>query len=154
MKINTKDNKIVIPIKLNIYPLEAIYGASYLFLDRTYIYLEEGGDSTVIVNIKGKEAINKKKLEKIGYEFLNELLNAGLRHQISSSNKKIREYIAGTALFYSSKVSKQGDLILESEKESITKNDWLDDPMGIAVPWEEKFAEKKMSSKEKGCNAV
>ncbi len=150
MKINQKENKVTIPIDTKVYPLDVIYGASYVFIDRAYIFLEESGKK-VLVNIKGKKKMVPKKLEDLGGEFLNELLNFGLRHQISKNNKKLREYIAGVVLFSASKAnpssaSAGGEIKGEDDE-------WMDDPLGIAVPWEEKFKgfESKDDKKDKTC---
>lgn len=136
MKIDQKENKVTISVDPKVYSLDAVYGASYVFIDRAYIFLEDKNNKTV-VNIKGKKKMTSKKLEVMGCEFMNELLNSGLRNQISENNKKLREYIAGIVLFSASKTnaasSSAGPEIRE-EKEA-----WMDDPLGIAVPWEEKF---------------
>ncbi len=146
MKINEKENKITIPVDSKVYNLDAVYGASYVFVDRAYIFLEEKKNK-ILVNIKGKKKLTPKKLEEMGGEFLNELLNAGLRNQISKNNKKLREYIAGMVLFSASKSgssSSSAGSEIQEEKEG-----WLDDPLGIAVPWEEKFTEDKGDTEKK-----
>ncbi len=147
MKINEKENKVIIPVDHKVYPLEAIYGASYVFIDKSYIFLEDGGKK-IRVNLKGKKKMSAKKLENLGGEFLNELLNSSLRYQISKNNKKLREYIAGVVLFSASK----GDAMLTSAETDMKEESdaWMDDPLGIAVPWEEKFSkDEKNDSKEK-----
>ena len=86
----------------------------------------------ISVKVKGKENLSRKSLNKLEGDFLNELLNQGLRYKISKQNKRIREYIVGMALLGS--VGKE-----ETEED---EEDWQEDPMGIAVPWEEKYKKK------------
>lgn len=136
MKIDEKENKVTITVDPKTYSLDAVYGASYVFIDRAYIFLEEKGNKTA-VNIKGKEKMTPKKLEAMGGEFMNELLNSGLRHLISKNNKKLREYIAGIVLFSASKTNAASASAGPEIKEE--EGAWMDDPLGIAVPWEEKF---------------
>jgi len=125
-------------IKLNskIYPLEAILSACYVFIDRAYIFLE--GDSkgkTVKVSFKGKVKLSERKLKSLRGEFMNELLHCALRYKISKNNKKIREYIIGRAI-YSALPAKSGQT-----------GDYQEDPLGIAVPWEEKYGNKAAKRK-------
>ncbi len=90
--------KLVIPVDSDIYPLEAVYGAAYSFLDKAYIRLKKGSDSEIMMIVKGKSSLKKGELDEMGNELMNELLNFSLKSQISKSNKKIREYIVGRAL--------------------------------------------------------
>lgn len=146
IKINEKENKIVVSINPKLYPLEAIHGAAYVFLDRAYIYLDGDPKSEVFISIKGKKKITKTNLIKMGGEFLNELLNYSLRHSISKSNKKIREYILGACLFGASGRDTISSHVSEENEEEGKEEDWEKDPLNIAIPWEEKY-EKKENSK-------
>ncbi len=128
-------NQIKIEINPEIYPLEAVYGAAYVFLDKAYLRLDGDPKKKIIVNIKSKNNLNKKELENLANDFLNELLNYGLRYKISKNNRKIREYIVGTALLSASAV------FVEDQKEE-KKEDWQKDTLEIAVPWEEKYGKK------------
>jgi len=113
--------------------LEAIYGASYILLDRAYLFLDGNPKSQVMVTLKGKERLNKKQLKDLAGEFYNELLNCTLRDKISKNNQKIREYVVARALF-----SAQEPLQKEIKKET-KKEEWQKDTLGIAIPWEEKY---------------
>jgi len=115
-----------------IYPLEVILSTAYLFIDRAYVFLQTKGDN-IEVSLKGKKKISLKQLEAIKGEFYNELLNCALRLKIAKRNKDIRQYIVQQALF-----SAASDLVDSSPN---LDADYKDDPLGIAVPWEEQ--EKK-----------
>jgi His-Xaa-Ser system protein HxsD len=167
-----KENKIVVFLSSKLYSPEVVYGAAYVFLDRAYIYLEETAKSKIKVTLKDKNRSTGKGLESLKDEFLNELLNFSLREQISKSNKKIREYIVARALSAASAAvipgrrpmgqeDGQGRKLSEGvipwtgerfkEKPSGKKEKiWGKDPMGIAVPWEEKYPAKKQPRKKKG----
>lgn len=127
-----------ISLDTKIYPLEAIYGASYVFIDRAYIFLDSAVKNKIIVFIKVKNNITATELEKIKGEFLNELLNYSLRLNLSRENKRIREYIVKQALFAAANV------------EDDQLQGYEDDPLGIAIPWEEKYGktEEKVTVKK------
>jgi His-Xaa-Ser system protein HxsD len=120
-----------------IYPLEAIYGASYVFIDKAYLFLKSGPSGKIEVSLKGKKKLSKKQLRDLKGEFLNELLNYTLRINLAKYNKKIREHIVSRALFSAlgGEKNTEGD---EGEKFNYEK-----DPFGIAIPWEEKYGKKK-----------
>lgn len=138
-KIKKTKSQIAVIINPKIYPLEAVYGAAYVFLDRAYLKLDGDPEKKILVLIKSKENYSKKKLENLASDFLNELLSYGLRYQISKNNRKIREYIVGTAIL---------SALGEGGEEEKNKEDWQKDTMGIAVPWEEKYGKKKIRRKK------
>lgn len=94
----TNKNKLVILIDRNLYSLEAIYGASYVFLEKAYIQLKKNNDSEIKIFLKSKKPMKKSEIDNLGDEFMNELLNFSFKNQIAQNNKKIREYIIGRAL--------------------------------------------------------
>lgn len=147
-KINQEQNQITFWLNSKIYPLEAIYSTAYVFIDRAYVYLDGDPIKEIIVFLKGKEKFNKKQLEELQGEFCNELLNYLLRVEIARHNQKVREYIVGTAL-----VSSLGTGLLAPDSEltalEVEDSDWQKDPLGIAIPWEEKYGKKKLRNKKK-----
>lgn len=142
--INKEENKIVVSVSPKLYPLESVYGAAYVFLGRAYVFLDGDPKKEVHIHLKGKKELSEKEMENLADEFLNELLNCGLRYQISKENQKIREYIVGAAL-----IGISGEKIDESI--GAEEKEWEDDPLGIAVPWEEKYGKKQ--EKEKPADA-
>ena len=134
MTVKIKDNTLKFFFSLKDYPLEVLYGASYVFIDRAYIFLDSQIKDKIEVSLKGKKKLDKKQLEELKGEFLNELLNYTLRINLAKNNKKLREFIIGQAL-----ISAYGndDFIKED------KIKYEDDPLGIAVSWEEKYGKEK-----------
>lgn len=126
-------NKIDFSLDLKTYPLEAIYLATYLFLDRFYIFLDSPSPQKIKVSLKKKNGVSVGKGEDIRGEFSNELLNATLRLKIAKLNKKVREAIIGQAL-----LSSLGEVTAKENEDS-----FQEDPLGIATPWEEKYGKKK-----------
>jgi len=143
MKITKKKNELVISLNPKIYPLEAIYGACYIFIDKAYLLLDGDPKKEIKISIIGKQELKLKNLEKIAGEFKNELLNYTLRLSIAKNTKKIRETIVERALF--SVLPHEEELEVIDQSEQIDKKTIEDDPLGIAVPWEEKYGKKKHS---------
>ncbi len=103
------NNQITITVNPEIYPLSVIYKTAYVFIDKTYIFLDKK-NKEIIIQLTPKE--ENKDLKKIKGEFLNELLNYSLREELNRENKKIRELIIQKALY--SSVSEK-DIWLDEE---------------------------------------
>lgn len=138
MQKTIKNNLLELRFKPQMYPLEAIYSTCYVFIDRAYLFLCGSPQKEVKITIKGKKNLSKKQLESLAGEFLNELLSAALRINLAQHNKKIRERIIERAL-----VSAAG-----AEEENLSESmNHLNDPLGIAIPWEEKYNKKSAEKK-------
>lgn len=122
---------VTFDVDLEAYTMEAAYGASYIFLDRCYLSMERPSKKTLKVTMRPKAggAFDPAALEG---DFKNELLNQVLRETIAARNLKLREYIIGRALYGAENAAEGGGA-----------KGYADDPLGIAVPWEQKFGEKK-----------
>ncbi len=70
-------------------------------------------------------------------EFKNELLNYVLRLSIAKNTGKIRDAIVERALFSALSPQETGKKGAEEVFE--------EDPLGIALPWEEKYGKEKKS---------
>lgn len=142
-----EESALKLTINPRIYPLEAVMAASYTFLDRAYVLLNK--DKTdLVVQLWPKEGQTARATEG---DFYNELLNEALRLKISKQNQQVREMVINRALFAATNTNVEeevldraldsldnlDDLNLDLDSDNL---DFLDDPLGIAVPWEEKFA--------------
>jgi len=147
MQKKTKKGFLGITLNMEVYPLEVIYGASYVFIDRVYLFLDKK-EKEVEVVFRPKEEMSKKQLENLAGEFMNELLSCVLRVNLSRENKKIRQHIVERALFSSVNIEKcdceTGSKALDFGYSS------EDDPLGIAIPWEEKYGKQDQKKTEKG----
>ena len=86
------------------------------------------------------EGLKKITAKEFRGKFLEELLHSSLRYTINQRNQKLREYIVGSALFShdpaEAAVTPPEDVFLEKETE--LPQGPLNDPLGIAVPWEQR----------------
>jgi hypothetical protein len=65
-QIDQKKNQITFWLNTKTYPLEAIYSAAYVFLDRAYIYLDGDPKKEIQVSLKGKNKINQERTRRFG----------------------------------------------------------------------------------------
>jgi len=134
MKSYLKNYKKIL-LDTNFYSQEAILNASHTFLDDFYIFIEyKPKKKNAIVYFKNKNTSSKDELKIFTDKFANELLYSSLRCSVSKSNKKIREYIIGRALYLSP---------LAVNNPLRNNIDFRKDPLCIASTWENKRKVKK-----------
>ena len=129
---------MTVPVDTSIYPLEVIHCAAYVLMDRAYVLLEPGDGTAVKVRLCGKEELDREGLRKLGGEFANELTNQSLRDTLDASGRKIREYIIAKSHFFHD----QGGQDIQSLLDATMLEAFDDDPLDIAVPWEDKYGDK------------
>lgn len=137
--VDARQNRIEWTIGLTTYPMDAVYGACYVFIDRCYVWLDKADEKRLQVVLRGKETLDRAALEALAGEFMNELLHQVLRLRLARRTGKVREMIIGRALYAAE--SPAEEYVFEEDLEG-TDADYLDDPLGIAVPWEEKYGAK------------
>jgi His-Xaa-Ser system protein HxsD len=125
------DREISFDIDEDLYAVDAIYSASYLFVDRCYVFLARPSDKKVRVRLRAKEASTLDKMEALAGEFANELLNSQLRFRLGRSTAAIREQYMARAFFGEQKSSTIAELLAELDAEEMAE-----EPLEIAVPWE------------------
>lgn len=129
--------QVTVPVDTALYPLDVIYGAAYVLMDRAYVLLTPADDGGVHVRLSGREPLDDEGLRRLGGEFANELTNQALRATLDESGRKIREYIVAKAHFFHD----QGGYDVKSLLDATMLEAFDDDPLDIAVPWEEKYGD-------------
>ncbi len=120
-----------------VYPLEAVYGGAYLFVDRCFVFLSRPSERVVNVRLTSRGPATPPELDALAGEFLNELLSQAARLRLSQATARIREYYTAAALRAAAAAPSVDDLLAELDSEELA-----DDPLEIMVPWEEKHGEK------------
>jgi len=126
-------DQIAFTIDEELYPLEALYGACYLFIDRCFVYLSRPKEREVKVQLTPRDPATAAQLDELAGEFANELLSQVTRLRLSQATARIREYYTAAALRAATSAPSIDDLLAELESEEL-----LEDPLEIMVPWEEK----------------
>lgn len=130
-------DQITFAIDESVYPLDALYGAAYLFLDRCFVFLSRPQAGIVDVRLTARDHATPAALDALAGEFSNELLNQSLRLRLSQSTARIREYYTAAALRAAATTPSVDELLAELESEEL-----LEDPLEIMVPWEQKHGNK------------
>jgi His-Xaa-Ser system protein HxsD len=113
--------KEVLFLNQKVYPLDVIYGACYVWLDRAYILLDEK-DGKIMVELESKSG------KSIAGDFRNELINYAFYKKQAEKSSAVKELVL---------------------KEIFSQFGGLDDPEGIMIPWEEKYGAKGKPVQEK-----
>src|SRR3989344_2997038 len=99
IKINKKEGFVTLSLNPKVYPLDVVYSASYVFLDKSYVLLDGNPKREVIVELRFKERKgSKKQLERLGRDFLNELVNYADYRERAEKTKEIRQILLQRAL--------------------------------------------------------
>ena len=115
-----------------LFPLDAVYGAAYLFVDRCWLFFTRPADKQVGVHLKAKSEADESVLEALAGEFANELLNQVIRVRLNQSTSTIREYTMAKAFFTTPVQSSIDALLAELDAEELEE-----DELEISVPWED-----------------
>jgi His-Xaa-Ser system protein HxsD len=133
-------SSVTLDVVAAVYPLDAVYSASFVFLDRAYILLDKPDDARFRITLTPKKLpADADVLRGWAGEFGNELLSAAWRHQIAKDNRAILEMVTSQAL-----AASMGPPSLDDLAAFDFSDDAFEDPLGIAVSWEEKYKKKKL----------
>ena len=119
------------------YPKDAIYGAAYVFIDRCYVHLDRAGDRRVRVTLRSKSGAPVDTQAFAG-ELQNELLCQAWRLSIAAENRQLIESITARALGGAAGPPGLDELLAMDIDEASA----FEDPLGIAMSWEEKYKKK------------
>jgi His-Xaa-Ser system protein HxsD len=151
--LSVEDQQITLTLDVGLYPIEVVYGAAYVFIDRAYVLLdrkpsaEAGQPPKILVHLRARKALSAEVLADLAGEFANECLAQALRRKITKTNGKIVEEIVTAAIAGAAGATLPQDFLDEDAGADV---DFLDDPLGIAVPWEERFKKKAPAPAEGG----
>ena len=138
-------------LQRDLYPKAAVYGAAYQFIERCYVFLDAPSPERISVEFKSRQPVDRSELEALAGAFCNELLAQAFRCEIAEQNKDLLEVIVAQSMSATEPPSDAAapasatppafDL---SELEALDLDDEpFEDPLGIAVSWEEKYGKKK-----------
>lgn len=125
------EREISFDIDEDLYASDAIYSASYLFIDRCYVFLARPSERKVRVRLRSKGEQTEAEMEALAGEFANELLNSQLRFRIGRATAPIREHYMARAFFGREQNATIAELLAELDAEELAE-----EPLEIPVPWE------------------
>jgi len=144
-RVDLGEGRATIDLDAGLYPLEAVYGAAYVFIDRCYVLLDrpEPTKLRVLLSPKRPDADVAAQLRDMVGELANELLSAAWRHQITQENRARIEAVTLSAIS-----GAMGPPSLDDLESFDFTEEAFEDPLGIAMSWEEKYAKKKSDAGE------
>jgi His-Xaa-Ser system protein HxsD len=139
-----------IDLDQELYPLDALFGAAYLFLDRCYLLLDRPAADRVRVTLTPRGgAADAETARALAGEFANELLSCAWRQRVVAANRPLIEAVTSRAL-----AAAMGPPSLDELAAFDYTDPPFDDPLGIAVPWEEKYGRGAGAAAEGGPTAA
>lgn len=148
-----KITNITVNINPCLFPLDVVYTAAYVLLDKYYILLDGDTKKSIRVILTPKE--KNANLEKAKAEFNNELINYAFYKEQSKKNSALRQIMLQAALLSAEKTAEpvaQANEAIATDVGlplKVKDADFLEDPEGIAVPWEVKYKHNKTKPKKK-----
>lgn len=133
------EHEVRLEVDEGLFPRTVTVSAAYRFVDRCYVRLERLPRRHLLVLLKGKGKLTATAMASLHDEFQNELLHQLMRHQVAERTQQLREILVGRALLSAEPVTQEG----EEMSDVASDQSYLDDPLGIAVPWEEKYGDGK-----------
>ncbi|MBI4952715.1 MAG: hypothetical protein HY908_11830 [Myxococcales bacterium] len=127
---------VELELEEGLYPLEAVYGAAYVFIDRCYVHLDRAAPGRLRVRLRPK-APDADSAAFAG-EFENELLGQAWRVQIAQNHRALFEAIASRAVTGAAGPPGLDELF----DMDIGADTAFEDPLGLAMSWEEKYKKK------------
>ncbi|HWA72739.1 MAG TPA: His-Xaa-Ser system protein HxsD [Polyangiaceae bacterium] len=136
------EGAVALKVDESLYPLDALYGAAFTFIDRFYVLLDRSDATRVRVTLAPKSGVlDAVSARNAVGEFANELLSCAWRHRIAQENRAVVEAVTMKAL-----AGAAGPPSLDELSEFDFTEAPLEDPLGISMSWEEKYKGKKLGA--------
>ncbi|PRP93108.1 hypothetical protein ENSA5_45150 [Enhygromyxa salina] len=144
VSVAATDRSVSMVVDSELYPLQAVYGASYIFIDRCYVFIDRPEPGKYRVTLTAKESVEEAEaLRQLVGEYANELLSCAWRHQVTQDNRVAIETVTVQAI-----AGAMGEPSLDDLADFDFTDEALDDPLGIAQSWEDKHGRKSPAEKE------
>ncbi|MEX1366599.1 MAG: hypothetical protein AB1Z98_25970 [Nannocystaceae bacterium] len=146
VEVDLAEGSAVVQLDASLYPLPAIYAATYVLIDRAYVLLDRPAEDRVRVTLMHKHGSGQATAEDLWTlvgELANEVLACAFRHQLTQDNRVTVETVTMQAM-----AGAMGAPSLDDLADFDFTDDALDDPLGIAQSWEERHGKGQLESKE------
>lgn len=139
VSVDRADGAVTFTVDESIYPLDAIYGATFTFLDRCFVFLGRGEPGQVSITLSAKKLpAEDEQLRGWVGELASELLACAWRGRILEQNRATIEAVTMQAVG-----GAMGPPSLDELEDFDFSEEPFDDPLGIAMSWEEKYGKKE-----------
>lgn len=142
--VDLAENAVSMGVDEHVYPLEALYGAAFVFIDRCFVFVDRPATGRYRVTLAVKKAdADEAALRALVGEFANELLSCAWRHQITKENRATIEAVTMQAL-----AGAMGPPSLDDLAAFDFTEEPFEDPLGISQSWEDKYKKKDGKKEE------
>jgi His-Xaa-Ser system protein HxsD len=138
---DSENNRVCLTVNSAVHSRESVYRAAYAFVDRCFVLLDVPAEDELSVALTGRKQLSTDGLQLLASEFGNELLAQTLRQMICEQNRPLLEAVAGRAI--GGAMGPEPLLDLDALAALELDDEPFDDPLGIAVSWEEKYTKDK-----------
>lgn len=139
VEIDVQTQAIVLRIDAAVYSLSALYAAAYIFIDCCFVLLDKPDAAHFRATLSWKKGEPPEgALKEMAGEFANELLSCAWRAKIAEESRSLIESVTAQALG-----GAMGAPSLDDLEKFEFKDEPFEDPLGIAMSWEEKYGKKK-----------
>jgi His-Xaa-Ser system protein HxsD len=128
-------------VDLDLHSREAIFGAAYSFIDRCYVWLDKDVDGRLAIELTPRS--DAESVEALAGDFSNELLAQSTRAMVFAANRDLVQAIVSRTLAGAGARGGTAAAPPLPELDSFDVEDEpFDDPLGIAMSWEQKYGKK------------
>jgi His-Xaa-Ser system protein HxsD len=146
--IDAEGASVAIRLDASLYPIGAVYAAAYVFLDRCYLLVDRPDSSHHVVTLSWKKTPGDGAgLERLAGDFANECLSCAWRGKIAEEGRAVIEATTARAL-----AGAMGPPTLDDLESFDFGAAPFDDPLGIAMSWEDKYGKKKDKGVDKNAD--
>jgi His-Xaa-Ser system protein HxsD len=140
VQFDSTDANVVLFFDESIYPRDVVFGAAYVLMDRCFVHIDRDQDK-LLVRLRPKPGISLEASSLAG-DFENEAIAQLWRREILKDNGRLLEDMTTRVLSGAAGAPSLDDL-LDTDLSSL--GEAFDDPLGIAVSWEEKYGKQQSS---------
>jgi His-Xaa-Ser system protein HxsD len=119
------------------FPRDAVYAAAFAFIDRGYVRLDRLGSERISIVLRARAGA-PIDAAALAADLQNELLAQAWRQRLADDGRELTASIAAGAFG----VAAQAESAPIDDLLSDGAADAFDDPLGIAMSWEDKYAKK------------
>ena len=136
-------------VDLDLHSREAIFGAAYSFIDRCYVWLDKDADGRLVIELTPRS--DAESVEALAGDFANELLAQSTRAMVFAANRDLVQAIVSRALAGAGARGGAATSPALPDLDSFDVEDEpFDDPLGIAISWEQKYGKKNPEDASSG----
>jgi His-Xaa-Ser system protein HxsD len=125
-------------VRAELYPLDAVFAAAFTFIKDCWVVIDRAGPEHWAIALTPKAAgADADQLTAWVGGFANELLACAYRHRLAHDHRATVEAVTAAAL-----AGALGPPSLDELEDFDFSNEAFEDPLGIAMSWEDKYGKK------------